>query len=79
MGFKVSGVSGGLVVVTTLEDGAAEGVVVRDVDLVFVSKDTSFMLPVGEVGAEATGNRAIHRLEGLEYEGVICGARLDLV
>ena len=71
--------SSGFVIVAPLEDGVAEGVVIRDVDSVFVSEDTGFMLPVGEAGAEVAGDRAIHGLEGLEYKGVGGGAGLDSV
>jgi len=66
-------------VMASLEDGVLEGVIVRDIDLAFVGKDTGFMLPVREAGAEVAGNRAIHGLEGLEYEGVIGGTGLDSI
>ena len=54
-----------------------EGVVDRDVDTAFVSKDAGFDLPVGEPGTERTGNVLMHGLEGLEDEGSSCRSRFD--
>ena len=78
-GFKIPGVSCGFVVMTACEDGVTDGVIVRDVDTALVGEDSGFMLPVGEAGAEGKGNGAVHRLEGLEYEGVVGGGGLDAV
>jgi len=78
-GFKVSWVSGGFVIMTSFKDGMADGVVIRDIDSAFVSKDSSFMLPVGEAGMEGEGNGSVHRLEGLEYEGIIGRGGLNAV
>jgi len=78
-GFKVSGVSCGFVVVTTCENGVPDRVVIRDVDTAFVGEDSSLVLPIGEAGAEGEGNGTVHRLEGLEYEGVVGGGGLDAV
>jgi len=66
-------------VMTAFEDGVTDGVVIRDVYAAFVGEDTGFVLPVGEARAKSEGNRAVHRLEGLEYEGVVRGGRLDSV
>jgi len=78
-GFEVSGVSSGFVIVTSFKDGMADGVVIRDIDSSFVSEDSSFMLPVGEAGAEGEGNGTVHGLEGLEYKGVIGGGGLNAI
>jgi len=64
---------------TLFKDGMADGVVVGDVDLAFVSKDSSFMLPVREAGSEGEGDGSVHGLEGLEYEGVIGRGGLNAV
>ena len=78
-GFKVPGMSCGFMVVTSCEDGVTEGVIIRDIDATFVGKDSGFVLPVGEAGAEGKGDRPVHRLEGLEYERVVGGGGLDTV
>jgi len=72
-------VSCGFVIVTACEDGVTDGVVIGDIYTAFVSEDSGFMLPVGEVGAEGEGDRTIHGLEGLEYEGVVGRGRLNAV
>ena len=77
--FQEAGMTGGFVIVATLEDGTAEGVVCRDVDATFVSKDAGFDLPVSESGAEGERDVLVHRLESLEDEGVTCRGRLDAV
>jgi len=64
---------------TSFKDGMADGVVIRDVDSSFVSKDSGFMLPVGEAGTEGEGDGSVHRLEGLEYEEVIGRGGLNVV
>jgi len=64
-------VSRSFMVVTACEDGVTDGVIVRDVYAAFVSEDASFVLPVGETGAESEWNRTIHRLEGFEYKGIV--------
>ena len=71
--------SSSFMIVALFKDGMADGVIVRDVDSALVGKDSSFMLPVREVGAEGEGNGAIHRLEGLEYEGVISRGELNAI
>ena len=63
--FQETGMAGGLVVMAAFEDGAAEGVVRRDVDTAFVSKDASFDLPVSKPGTEGERNILMHGLEGL--------------
>jgi len=79
MGFEVSGVSGSFMVVALCKDGMVDGVIIRDVDLALVGKDSSFMLPVGEAGVEGKGDGTIHRLEGLEYKGVIGRGGLNVI
>ena len=54
--FKVTGVSGGFVIMTLLEDGATEGIIVGNIYSVFVGKDTGFVLPVREAGTEGARN-----------------------
>ena len=67
--FQVAGMTGGFVIMATLEDGTVEGVVCRDVDTTPVSKDAGFNLPVSEPGTKGKRNVLVHRLEGLEDEG----------
>ena len=66
-------------VMATLEDGTAEGIVCRDIDTTFVSKDAGFDLPVGEPGAKGKRDVLVHRLECLEDEGVPRRGRFDAV
>ena len=68
--FQEAGVTGGFVIVATLEDGTAEGVIRGDIDAAFVCEDTGCDLPVGEAGAEGERNILVHGLECLEDEGV---------
>jgi len=72
-------VSSSFVIMAAGEDGVADRVIVRDVYAAFVSKDSGFMLPVREAGAEGKGDGPVHRLEGLKYEGVVGGGGLDTV
>ena len=71
--------TGGLMIMAALEDGAAEGVVCGDVDTAFVREDAGFDSPVGEAGTEGKRNVLVHGLEGLKDEGVTRGRRLDTV
>jgi len=66
-------------VVASCKDGMVDGVVVWDVDSAFLGKDSGFVLPVGEAGAEGKGNGTVHGLEGLEYEGVIGRGGLNAI
>ena len=68
--FQEAGVTGGLMIVATLEDGTAEGIVRRDIDAAFVREDTGFDLPVSEAGTEGERNILVHGLESLEDEGI---------
>ena len=70
--FKVAGMTGALVVVTSLENGAAEGIIVGDIDTPLVGQDACLDLPVGEAGMEGERDVLVHGLEGLEDEGVAC-------
>ena len=76
-GFQVAGVTGTLVVVASLEDGVTEGVIIGDIDMALIDQDACFDLPVGEAGMEGKRDIIVHRLEGLENEGVACRGRLD--
>ena len=77
--FQEAGVAGGFVIVTTLEDGAAEGVVCGDIDTTFISEDTSFDLPVGEARTEGERDVLVHGLESVEDEGVAGGGGFNSV
>ena len=77
--FQEARVSGGFMVMAMLEDGSAEGVVCRDVDAALVSKDAGFDLPVSEPGTEGKRDVFVHRLEGLENEGVSCRCGFNAV
>jgi len=72
-------VSCGFVIMTVCEDGVTDRVIVRDIYAAFVGENSGFMLPVGETGAEGKGDGPVHGLEGLEYEGVVGGGRLNAV
>ena len=65
------------VVVTSLENGVAEGIVVGDIDTTLVGQDACFDLPVREAGMEGDRDVLIHGLEGLEDKGIACRGRLD--
>jgi len=71
--------SSSFVIVASFKDGMANGVIVRDIDLTFVGKDSSFVLPVGKAGVEGEGDGTVHGLEGLEYEGVIGRGGLNMI
>ena len=78
-GFQEAGVSGGLVIVAARKDGAAEGVVGRDIDTALIGEDAGLDLPVSEAGTEGKRNVLMHGLESLENEGITCGRRLNAV
>ena len=78
-GFQVAGVPGAFVVMATLENSVAEGIIGRDIYTALVGQDARFDLPVGEAGTEGEGDVVIHGLEGLEDEGVACRGRLNTV
>ena len=71
--------AGRFVVMTSLEDGVAEGFTIRNINTSLVGKDASFNLPVGQAGTEREGNVLIHRLESLEDKGVASGGRFNVV
>ena len=56
MSLKVIGVTDGLMVMATGEDGVAEGVLWRDIDMPFVSEDMVIKLPVQESGVKGGGD-----------------------
>jgi len=78
-GFKVPGVSRCFMVVTTCEDSVTNGIIIRDVYAALVSEDSRLVLPVREAGAEGERDRTIHRLEGLEYKGIIGRGGLNMI
>ena len=71
--FQEAGVTGRLVIMATFQDGASEGIVCGDIDTAFIHKDAGFDLPVSQAGAEGERDILVHRLEGLEDEGVTGG------
>ena len=48
-----------------LEDGAAEGIICRDIYATLISKDAGFDLPVGELGTKGERDVFLHGLESL--------------
>ena len=64
---------------TVLKDGAVKGFIVQDVDMTLVSQDTSFNLPVREVGAEGEMDILVHRLQCLKDKGVASRGGFDAV
>ena len=79
MSFQEAGVACRLMIMATFQDCTAEGVVCRDVDAAFVSKDAGFDLPVSEPGTEGERNVLVYGLEGLQNEGVPCGGGFNAV
>ena len=69
--------TGAFVVVASLENSMAEGIVVGDIDAALIGQDACLDLPVGEAGTEGERDIIVHGLEGLENEGVACRSRLD--
>ena len=69
--------TGTFVVVASLENGMAEGIIVGDIDTALIGQDACFDLPVGEAGTEGERDIIVHGLEGLENEGIACRSRLD--
>src|SRR6266702_3796252 len=76
-GFQIAGMTGGDVVVTTLQDRAAKGVIGRNIDTSLVREDTGIELPVREARAEGSRDVFLHRLKSLEDEGVGGGGGLN--
>ena len=75
--FEVAGVTSTFMVVTSLENGVAEGIIVGDVDTALIGQDACFDLPVGEAGTEGERDIIVHGLEGLENERIARQSRLD--
>ena len=74
-----AGVTGRFMIMAAVEDGAAEGIICRNIYATFISEDARFDLPVGEPGMEGERDVLVHRLESLEDEGVTCGGGLNAV
>ena len=62
---------------TLLEDGVAEGFIIKNINTSLVGKDASFDLPVGQARVEREGNVLVHRLDGMEDKGAASGGRLN--
>ena len=78
-GFKETGMAGGLMVMASFKDGAAEGIIGRDVDTALIGEDTSLDLPVSEAGAEGERNVLVNRLKCLQDEGIASRSRLNAI
>ena len=78
-GFQETGMSGRLMIMAPLKDGAAKGIVRGNIDMAFIGEDAGFDLPVGQPGTEGERNVLVHGLEGLENEGITCGGRFNAV
>ena len=78
-GFQEAGVSGGFMIVASCQDGAAEGVIGRDIDAASISKNSGLNLPVGQPGAKWKRNVVVHGLESLKDKGVACRCRFNVV
>ena len=72
-----TGMAGRFMIMAAFKNGAAEGVVCRDVDMTLICKDARLDLPVSEPGTEGKRNVLMHGLESLEDEGITCGGRFD--
>ena len=77
--FQEAGMTGGFVIMATLEDGTAEGIVCGDVDTAFIREDARFDLPVSESGSKGERDILVHRLESLEDEGITCRGGFNVV
>ena len=71
--FQEARVASRFMIMAACEDGAAKGVVRRDIDTALVSKDARLDLPVSKSRTKGEGNVLMHGLEGLKDEGVTCG------
>ena len=66
-------------IMVLLEDGAAKGFIVGNIDVTLVDENACIDLPVRKVGMEWEGNILIHRLESLEDKGIASGGRFNVV
>ena len=69
-GFKETRMAGGCMVMASFENGAAERIISRDIDMAFIGEDTGLHLPVSQAGAEGERDVLVHRLKRLQDEGV---------
>ena len=65
MGLQEAGMTGGVMIMTALEDGTAEGIVCGDIYATLISKDAGFNLPVGKSGTKGERDVFVHGLESL--------------
>ena len=77
--FQEAGVAGRVVIMAAFEDGAAKGVVGGDIDVAFVSEDACLDLPISKSRAKGKRDVLVHRLEGLENEGITRGCGFNAV
>ena len=77
--FEIAWVTSTFMVVTPLENGVAEGIVIGDVDPTLIGQDACVNLPVREAGTEGERDVVVHGLEGLENEGITRRGGLDTV
>ena len=75
--FEKTRVTSGGVIVTPAENVAAKIASGGNKDVAFIGEDAISILPVREAGTEGGGNGAIHRLKGLEDEGIRGGRGSD--
>ena len=77
--FQEARVAGRFVIMAAFEDGVAKGVVGGDIDAALVSEDARLDLPISESRAKGKRDVLVHRLEGLENEGITRGRRFNVV
>ena len=68
-----AGVAGRFMIMAACKDSATKGVVCGDIDAALVSEDACFNLPISESRAKGERDVLMHRLEGLENEGIARG------
>ena len=70
VGLEVTRVTGGLMVMAVGKDGATEGILWGNVDMILVCQDVIIEFPVREVRPEGSRDVLQGRLQMLEDEGV---------
>ena len=66
-------------VMAAFENGTAEGIVCGDIDMALVSEDACLDLPISKSRAKGKRDVLVHRLEGLENEGITRGGGFNAV
>ena len=77
--FQEAGVAGRFMVMAAFEDGAAKRVIGGDIDMALVSEDACLDLPISKSRAKGKRDVLVHRLEGLENEGITRGCGFNVV